>query len=906
MAIITDNLDREFRMAKQGSVGSVRAEREPLPGPLIVHAGGTIGKSGSTNVTYSSPEIRSPLLNLVNFYLPYDRRTLNQWIRYYDRFQPMIGNAIDMHGEFPISDFRLTEIEDDEILDFYEQQKERANLVGYCFETSREYELIGEASEFFPFDEDDGMWDEGRMLNPDLLDIQMINWAGKREMIYSYEPEQELKKVVHSQSERVQEALQNMDPVVLDAIYNNDRIPLSEFNVLSLIRRGSPYDTRGTSILLRCFTPDTMVWLADGARKPIKDIMIGDVVLDGDGKLTNVVAVHKNSNPEKIITIEDSLGSKIEATNDHKFFAMRPTRGRMKTCPHMYSNGSHCGASRTPEHYTCDPPTCKRFGGKIEEIPAGDLQKWDYMLTPLPVVEEKPIEVDPWILGYFLGDGSRMGRWEMNFCGCTSGVGMNVQSRIKSYLDSQGVHYRVLQQPNYWRVSFCNHKLRIRYEELLGGLTCKTKRLSQEIINLPRAQLEQFIQGWFDADGHQVPEGTERISTANLTLAHQLQFLLLRLGIWSSLQKHRNDYPCKVETITRNNKGRVIYSVRFRRSPTKRFSFENYVRDGYLFTRVKKVQSREYHGETHCITVDAPNHTFVAGGKKVANCLKDLLYEDKLREVQYAIADHHITPIQLWKLGDAASGYMPTSQELLTFRAMLEAGAHDPLFQIVTHAAVNLDLIGYTGHLLPVIPEFEWVESRILTGLYTNKAMTSGEGPAIQAGAVVAMKVIQGRYQTKRENLRRLMVKKIFEPLARHHGFYETTPAELSHRIRRPKKDRKVIVPDIEWNFKLDLTNESQRIQFLVQLRQGTSPDLPMRTICEILDLDYNTVKKHFKEEEGTPFDPVYKAARTAKAEETGTVPGGATPSGAVAPPGGGTEIAPAPEEGVAEATEEG
>lgn len=499
--IITDNLNQEFKRGQANMTKQASFERQ-LPKLSSYKRG--VGDGGA-DVRYSTPEIRSPLLNLVNFYLPYDRKTLNQWIRYYDRFQPMIGNALDMHGEFPMSDFRLIGIDDPEILDFYEEQKERANLVDYCFESSREYDLIGEVFGFWPWNDDDGMWDEYTILNPDLLDFEEVNWGSERKMIYSYEPPQELKQLVNNQSDRVRDALDTIDPAVLEAVMNNQKIPLDDKNVTAMIRRASPYDHRGTSIILRC--------------------------------------------------------------------------------------------------------------------------------------------------------------------------------------------------------------------------------------------------------------------------------------------------------------------------------------------------------------------------------IKELLYEDKLREAQYAIADHHITPVQLWKLGDVASGYMPTDDDINNFRALLQAGAHDPLFTIVSHSAVSLDLIGYTGQLLPVIPEFEWVEQRILTALYTNKSMTSGEGPAVSTGAVVALKVIQGRYQTKRSKIARLLRRKIYEPLAYEHEFYDITPAELSHRIRRSKKDRKLLVPEIEYEFKLDLTDENQRTQFLMQLRQTF--DLPMRTMCEVLDLDYDKVKEYYKEEEGTVFDPIYREARKAQAQQVAEGGGG-------------------------------
>lgn len=253
------------------------------------------------------------------------------------------------------------------------------------------------------------------------------------------------------------------------------------------------------------------------------------------------------------------------------------------------------------------------------------------------------------------------------------------------------------------------------------------------------------------------------------------------------------------------------------------------------------------------------------GTSIVLRIVKELMYEDKLREAQYAIADQQITPVQIWKLGDPATGYMPTESDLEDFRQLLLAGRHDPLFTIVSHGAVNLDLVGYTGKLLPVIPEYEWVAKRVLVGLFTNEAMVTGEGPTY-SNAIVAMKVLQGRYQSKRDKIEKNFKKKVYERLAQTHELFETSQAQLSHRIRTK---RKLIVPGMEWNFKLDLTDQTQRLQYMMQLRDKSS--LPLKIICEVLDLDYDVAVKLLKAEEGTVADPVYQSVRAKKAEEKGS-----------------------------------
>ena len=116
------------------------------------------------------PEIRNPLLSAINFYLPYSQKVLNQWIRYYDRLHPMVGNCIDLHGSFPISKFELTlEHEDPSVLEVYENCVEEIDLFQRFLEMSREYELIGEIYPVLTWNDEYNFWDSLTLLNPDYI-----------------------------------------------------------------------------------------------------------------------------------------------------------------------------------------------------------------------------------------------------------------------------------------------------------------------------------------------------------------------------------------------------------------------------------------------------------------------------------------------------------------------------------------------------------------------------------------------------------------------------------------------------------------------------------------------------------------------------------------------------------------
>jgi len=127
----------------------------------------------------------------------------------------------------------------------------------------------------------------------------------------------------------------------------------------------------------------------------------------------------------------------------------------------------------------------------------------------------------------------------------------------------------------------------------------------------------------------------------------------------------------------------------------------------------------------------------VRGTSQVLRVLKDLMYEDKLREAQMAVADGHITPYQIWKIGNSQTGYIPSEAELKDWDSLLATAEHQNLYRIVTHSDVEYETKGVQDGLLNITAEMDKIEDRILTALYTSRAMTTGEGPCVSADTEV-------------------------------------------------------------------------------------------------------------------------------------------------------------------------
>ena len=96
----------------------------------------------------------------------------------------------------------------------------------------------------------------------------------------------------------------------------------------------------------QCLGPDEVVWMADGAKKAIKDVQIGEKVLSFNPETlelseTSVVNhfVRRNENP--IYKLRTISGREIVATEDHKFMTNKgwKTVGEIKANMHVYKIG---------------------------------------------------------------------------------------------------------------------------------------------------------------------------------------------------------------------------------------------------------------------------------------------------------------------------------------------------------------------------------------------------------------------------------------------------------------------------------------------------------------------------------------------------------------------------------------
>lgn len=249
-----------------------------------------------------------------------------------------------------------------------------------------------------------------------------------------------------------------------------------------------------------------------------------------------------------------------------------------------------------------------------------------------------------------------------------------------------------------------------------------------------------------------------------------------------------------------------------------------------------------------------PSEYALRGQSIVLSILKDLIYEDKLRILQLTFVDRLMHPIKIWRLGNKASEtpWIPPKKMFEEFKMLLAQAASDPDFNIVTHPFVEFEMISQKDKIEDIIRHFEFVQKRILAGLFLTEAMVGG-APMQYSTQAVALKVVMHRYNTYRITLEKLLKERLFLPLAQKHEFIK--------KGAHPGDPDYYILPEFFWK-KVLLYSERAEQELLLRLRE--KGEIPAEVIADVFGLDKETLKAKIQQEFGTVFDPVYRSAREA------------------------------------------
>lgn len=215
-------------------------------------------------------------------------------------------------------------------------------------------------------------------------------------------------------------------------------------------------------------------------------------------------------------------------------------------------------------------------------------------------------------------------------------------------------------------------------------------------------------------------------------------------------------------------------------------------------------------------------------GTSIITCVfKDLMLYDKLREAEFVQADDMVNPITHVKLGDPQGTWRPDDSDISDMRRAIEEAMYDPDFKLITHGAVQLEVVGKGGAVLDTSRMWEMINKNILLGLMVPEEILAGNG-ASYASATVGLEVLRSRYDRFRNVIEQWLYRKVLEPIAKIQDFYKWEHGR-----------RKLIVPKIQWN-KMNLRDVESYISTLGNLvgeEPGTGK-ISTTTLLSLLDVD--------------------------------------------------------------------
>jgi len=209
-----------------------------------------VGPTLSSTTDRMSPEIYSPLFQLANLNLPRDRVTMNAWNRVFYDTHPIVRNAINLHASYPISKINIT-CKNKKVQQFFMEMAERIDLYSVVYGAALEFWKMGEAFPYAELDENMGVWNRITILNPDYVHVKK-SVIGSHTMV-SLRPDANLQRIINSTSPADLSMRKYIPKHILDYVRKGQNIPLDVFNVSHLKLLSSPYDIRGTSVIVSVY-----------------------------------------------------------------------------------------------------------------------------------------------------------------------------------------------------------------------------------------------------------------------------------------------------------------------------------------------------------------------------------------------------------------------------------------------------------------------------------------------------------------------------------------------------------------------------------------------------------------------------------------------------------------------------
>ena len=385
-------------------------------------------------------------------------------------------------------------------------------------------------------------------------------------------------------------------------MYVNDLVtraclsPVQEFIDLEVSVR------HGKALALDTPVPTPTGWSTIGA------LAVGDEVFDEQGVPCRVVAKSPVWSDRPCFTVTTDDGDTIVSDGEHEW----PVRlsdsyhnraAEPDHCPLCDFSGQPRGVSTHMGRKHGVSPSVLADTGALRCHTAADLaarrsahlakgrsDRPKSMMSAVLKTDSPALPVDPWLLGFWLGDGTTI-RGEVT-------IGREDQAEVVALIEHCG--YRVSPRANPCAFGVLGLQVDLRSIGVLGN-----KHVPPSYARASATDRLALLQGLIDSDGHVSPKGQVEFCSTNRSLAESTQELVRSLGYKASLAVGRST----LDGRDCGPKYRVLFYMPdcARLSRKRQRCIEPKRRDRFLTVEPTEPT------DTQCIEVDSPSHCFLAG-----------------------------------------------------------------------------------------------------------------------------------------------------------------------------------------------------------------------------------------------------------------------------------------------------
>jgi hypothetical protein len=283
----------------------------------------------------------------------------------------------------------------------------------------------------------------------------------------------------------------------------------------------------------KCFGKGTPILLFDGTTKKVEDIIVGEHLMGPDSKPRTVKELARGR--EKMFKITPVKGESFVCNESH-IMSFKTSGYRL----HSYSEYSTGKRKRVEVHSNGDIKniSLKDFLG-LPRRQQRQLKLWRSDVIEFPK-HERPLEMDPYFLGLWLGDGS-------SNCPEVTTMDPEIVTYLRSYAEALSLKLHIAEKgrskASAYRISSGNIGGGSGSNGALTALqkcdVIYNKHIPREYLTSSPEERRAVLAGLVDSDGHADGNGGVDIVQKNERLANDIVFLARSLGFAAYI------HPCR-------------------------------------------------------------------------------------------------------------------------------------------------------------------------------------------------------------------------------------------------------------------------------------------------------------------------------------------------------------------------